>query len=81
MMKALTVQQSEMVRARISLEHIKDRAIENINSLYRKVKEISETEDMVVVLWAILMVCLSYTAYIRFSECGKIIGLYVQNRF
>lgn len=80
-MKALTVQQSEMVRARIYLEHIKEKTIEHITALYRNIKELSETEDIVVVLWAILMIGLSYTAYLRFSECGKIIGLYVQNRF
>lgn len=80
-MKALTVQHNELVRSRIALENIKDKTIDHITALYRTVKEISASEDIVVVLWTVLMVCLSYTAYLRFSKCGEIIGLYVQNHF
>lgn len=80
-MRAISIHHGEGVRAHLVYEHIKERALERATTLYRKIKEVCETEDVVVVLWAVLMICLTYTAYVRFSKCGEIIGLYVQNRF
>jgi len=50
----------------------------HVTALYHKIKAVAETEDIVVVLWVVMLVGLSYISYVRFSECGKILGLYTR---
>ena len=80
-MKAAFIHSVELIKLRIAFEHIREMAREGITSLYRKIKDATETEDVVLVVWLVLVSYLLYTGYCKFGECGKIIGLYKQLRF
>jgi hypothetical protein len=80
-MRTISIHHGEWEKSHLVYAHLKERVSEHLNTLYRRIKASAETEDIVVVLWAVLLVGLTYISYIRFSECGKIIGLYVQTRF
>ena len=80
-MRTISIHHGEWERSHLAYEHIKERVAELLRALYQKIKALAETEDIVVVLWTVLLVGLSYISYIRFSECGKILGLYIQTRF
>jgi len=80
-MRTISIHHGEWERSHLAYEHIKERVAELLSALYQKIKAAADTEDIVVVLWAVLLVGLSYVSYIRFSECGKILGLYIQTRF
>jgi hypothetical protein len=80
-MRTISIHHGEWERSHLAHEHIKERVMEHLATLYQKIKALAETEDIVVVLWTVLLVGLSYISYIRFSECGKILGLYIQTRF
>jgi hypothetical protein len=77
-MRTISIHQVEWEKSHLAYAHLKEKVSERLITLYRKMKEISETEDIVVVLWMVLLVGLSYVSYVRFSECGKILGLYVR---
>ena len=80
-MRATSVNSIEQVRSDSAYEKIKNRFSTLGTYLYVKGREIAETEDIVLILWAFLVVYLVWTGYSRFSECGKIIGLYKDLRF
>jgi len=77
-MRSISIHHGEWEKSHLAYEHLKEKVLEQLSTLYRKMKEFSETEDIVVVLWMVLLVGLSYVSYVRFSECGKILGLYVR---
>jgi hypothetical protein len=80
-MRATSVNSIEQVRSQSAYENIRNRLTTLGTYLYAKAKGIAETEDIVIILWAIIVVYLVWTGYTRFSECGKIIGLYRELRF
>lgn len=80
-MRTISIHHAEWERSHLAYEHIKARAIAQLITVYQKIKAAAETEDIVVVLWMVLLVGLSYVSYIRFNECSKILGLYMQTRF
>ena len=80
-MRATSVNSAEQVRGQSAYENIRNRLSALGTHLYVKAKEIAETEDIVIILWALLVVYLVWTGYTRFSECGTIIGLYKELRF
>jgi hypothetical protein len=80
-MRTISIHHGEWEKSHLAYEHLKERAAEHLSTLYRRIKTSAETEDMVVVLWTVLLVGLTYVSYVRFSECGKILGLYMQTRF
>ncbi len=80
-MRATSVNSIEQVRSPSAYENIRNRLSALGTYLYEKAKGIAETEDIVIILWAIIVVYLVWTGYTRFSECGKIIGLYRELRF
>ena len=80
-MRATSVKSVEQVRSQSAYENIRNRLSTLGTDLYATVKGIAETEDIVIILWALLVVYLVWTGYTRFSECGKIIGLYRELRF
>jgi len=80
-MRATSVNTVEQVRSQSAYENIRNRWSTLGTYLYAKAKGIAETEDIVIILWAIIVVYLVWTGYTRFSECGKIIGLYRELRF
>ena len=80
-MRATSVNSIEQVRSDSAYENIKNRLSALGTYLYVKGKAIAETEDIVLIVWALLVVYLVWTGYSRFSECGKIIGLYKDLRF
>jgi len=80
-MRSISIHHGEWVRSHLVYEHLKERVEENLTTLYQKIKAAAKTEDMVVVLWMVLLVGLTYVSYVRFSEAGKILGLYIQTRF
>ena len=80
-MRATSVDSIEQVKSDSAYENIKNRFSALGAYLYVKGKEIAETEDIVIIVWALLVVYLVWTGYSRFSECGKIIGLYKALRF
>jgi hypothetical protein len=77
-MGTISIHHGEWEKSHLAYEHLKEKVSEQLSALYRRTKEFSETEDIVVVLWMVLLVGLSYVSYVRFSECGKILGLYVR---
>jgi hypothetical protein len=77
-MKTISIHHGEWERIQLTYEHLREKVSEHLSTLSRELKATADTEDAVVVLWAILLVCLSYVSYLRFSECGKILGLYVR---
>jgi len=80
-MRATSVNSVDQVRSQSAYENIRNKLSALGTYLYVKVKEIAETEDIIIILWALLVVYLVWTGYTRFSECGKIIGLYKELRF
>ena len=80
-MRATSVNSVGQVRSQSAYEIIKNRFSALGTYLYVKAKEIAETEDIVLIVWVLLVVYLVWTGYARFSECGKIIGLYKELRF
>jgi hypothetical protein len=80
-MRATSVNSIEQVRSDSVYENITNRLSALGTYLYIKGKESAETEDIVIIVWALLVVYLVWTGYSRFSECGKIIGTYKALRF
>jgi hypothetical protein len=80
-MGTISINHGEWEKSHLTYEHLKENVAEHVRTLYRSIKALAETEDIVVVLWMVLLVGLSYVSYLRFSECGKILSLYVQTRF
>ena len=80
-MRATSANSVEQVRSQSAYETIRTRLSALGTHLYAKAKAITETEDIVLIVWALLVVYLAWTGYSRFSECGKIIGLYRELRF
>jgi len=80
-MRATSVNSVDQVRSQSACENIRNKLSALGTYLYVKVKEIAETEDIVIILWALIVVYLVWTGYTRFSECGKIIGLHKELRF
>ena len=80
-MRATSVNSVDQVRSQSAYENIRNKLSAFGTYLYVKAKEIAETEDIVIILWAFLVVYLVWTGYTRFSECGKIIGLHKELRF
>ena len=80
-MRATSVNSVDQVRSQSAYENIRNKLSALGTFLYVKAKEIAETEDIVIILWALLVVYLVWTGYTRFSECGKMIGLYKELRF
>jgi hypothetical protein len=80
-MRATSVNSVDQVRSQSAYENIRNKLSALGTYLYVKAKEIAETEDIVIILCALLVVYLVWTGYTRFSECGKIIGLYKELRF
>ena len=80
-MRATSVNSVDQVRSQLAYENIRNKLSALGTYLYVKAKEIAETEDIVIILWALLVVYLVWSGYTRFSECGKIIGLYRELRF
>ena len=80
-MRATSVNSVDQVRSQSAYENIRNKLSALGTYLYVKAKEIAETEDIVIILWALIVVYLVWTGYTRFSECGKIIGLYKELRF
>ena len=80
-MRATSVNSVDQVRSQSAYENIRNKLSALGTYLYVKAKEIAETEDIVIILWALIVVYLVWTGYTRFSECGKIIGIYRELRF
>ena len=80
-MRSTSVNSIEQVRSDSAYENIKNRLSTLGTYLYVKGREIAETEDIVLIVWTFLVVYLVWTGYSRFSDCGKIIGLYKELRF
>ena len=80
-MKSAFFHSTELMRIRLTLETIRETAAERVTDLYKKVKEAVTTEDLVLLVWIVLVSFLLYTGYCKFGECGKIIGWYKQLRF
>ena len=80
-MKSTLFHSTELMRVRLAFEQTLETAAEVIVTLYKNVKKAAETEDLVLVVWIVLVAYLLYTGYCQFGECGKIIGLYKQLRF
>ena len=80
-MRATSVNSVGQVRSQSAYENIRSRLSALGTYLYVKAKAIVETEDIVIIVWAFLVVYLVWTGYSRFCECGKIIGLYKALRF
>ena len=80
-MRATSVNSVDQIRSQSAYENIRNKLSALGTYLYVKVKEIAETEDIVIILCVLLVVYLVWTGYTRFSECGKIIGLYKELRF
>ena len=80
-MKATFNHSIELIKVRLTVEHMRDRVIERITSLYKKVEKTTAPEDVVLFVWIVLVSYLIFTGYCKFGECGKIIGLYQQLRF
>lgn len=77
-MRTISIHHAEWERSHLAYEHIKEKVMDHLNALYQKIKAVAETEDIVVILWVVMLVGLSYISYVRFSECGKILGLYTR---
>ena len=75
-MRAAPLHSIELMKIRLTYEHLRDTTLEQITTLYQKVRESAETDDMVLLMWVVLVTVLVYTGYSKFAECGRIIGLY-----
>ena len=80
-MRTAPLHSMELMKIRLAYEHLRDTTIEQVTTLYKTIKKSAETEDIVLLMWLVLVVVLVYTGYSRFAECGKIIGLYKELRF
>ena len=80
-MRSTFFHSTELMRVRLAFEHTLETAAGGIAALYKNVKRAAETEDLVLLVWIVLVAYLLYTGYCQFGECGKIIGLYKQLRF
>ncbi len=80
-MKSTFSNSTELMRIRLTFENIRETAAERVTALYKNAKEAVTTEDLVLLMWIVLVSFLLYTGYCKFGECGKIIGLYKQLRF
>ena len=80
-MKSTFFHSTELMRVRLTLEHTLETAAKRMAALYKNLKKAAETEDLVLLVWIVLVAYLLYTGYCQFGECGKIIGLYRQLRF
>jgi hypothetical protein len=80
-MRATSANSIEQVRSDSAYENKKNRLSALGTYLYEKGKGIAEAEDIVLIVWALLVVYLVWAGYSRFSDCGKIIGLYKALRF
>lgn len=80
-MKSTFFHSTELMRVCLALEHTLETASKRIAALYKNLKRAAETEDLVLLVWTVLVAYLLYTGYCQFGECGKIIGLYRQLRF
>ena len=80
-MKSAFSHSTELMRVRLAFEHTLETAGERMAVIYKSLKKAAETEDLVLLVWIVLVTYLLYTGYCQFSECGKIIGLYRQLRF
>ena len=80
-MRTISIHHGEWERSHLAHEHIKERVAELLTTLYQKIKASAETADMLGVLWTVMLVGLTYVAYVRFCEAGKILGLYMQSCF
>lgn len=76
-MNTLSAHSSDHIRGHSVYEYLRTQ----VAFFYAKVREIAETEDIVLIFWGVLVVYLVYTGYTKFSQCGEIIGLYKQLRF
>ena len=80
-MKATPIHTIELMKVRLTYEQLRDAAIDRMTALYKAIKKSAETDDLVLIMWVVLVIALVYTGYSRFAECGKIIGLYQDLRF
>lgn len=80
-MRTAPLHSIEVMKIRLTYEHLRDATIEQLTTLYRKIRESAETDDVVLLMWVVLVTVLVYTGYSKFAECGKIIGLYKELRF
>ena len=80
-MKSTFFHSTELMGIRLSFEYTLETAAERVSALYKDIKEAVATEDMVLLVWIVLVSFLLYTGYCKFGECGKIIGWYKQLRF
>lgn len=80
-MKSTFFHSTELMRISLSFEHTLETAAKQVTALYKDIKEAVATEDMVLLVWIVLVSFLLYTGYCKFGEWGKIIGLYKQLRF
>ena len=80
-MKSIFFHSTELMRVRLAFGNTLETAAERVNALYNNLKEAVTSEDLVLLVWIVLVSFLVYTGYCQFGECGKIIGLYKQLRF
>ena len=80
-MKATPIHTIELMKIRATYEQLKNAVVERVTTLYRKIRESAETDNIVLLMWVVLVTVLVYTGYSRFAECGKIIGLFKELRF
>ena len=80
-MKAIPIHTIELVKVRLIYEQVRDAAINRMATLYKTIRKSAETDDIVLLMWIVLVIALVYTGYSKFAECGKIIGLYKELRF
>ena len=71
-MSTLSTHPVQHVKVHSVYEYIKVQ----VASIYAKVKELAETDDIVLLFWGVLVIYLVYTGYTKFYQCGEIIGLY-----
>jgi hypothetical protein len=80
-MRTAPLHSIEVMKIRLTYGHLRDATREQLTTLYKKIRESAETDDIVLLMWVVLVTVLVYTGYSKFSECGKIIGLYKELRF
>jgi hypothetical protein len=80
-MKSTVFHSTELMKIRLSFEQTLETAAQRVTALYKDIKEAVTTEDLVLLVWIVLVSFLLYTGYCKFCECGKIIGWYKQLRF
>ena len=80
-MKAIPIHTIELMKVRLIYEQVRDAAINRMATLYKTIRKSAETDDIVLLMWIVLVIALVYTGYSKFAECGKIIVLYKELRF